>query len=124
MDAKSTFISVVKNKCPNCLEGDFFKHPNVYSFSKFDQMDKICSKCGMSFVQEPGFYFGAAIMSYVIQVFVVLLLSPFFMVLLDFSAEQFIFTAAGVLIILAPLTYRWARLLWINMLGKRPVGNS
>ena len=75
--------SVVKNKCPNCLQDNFFETNSMFNVRTFDRMNKCCTKCGMDFRQEPGFYFGAAIMSYAIQAVLLLLTYVVLQVLIE-----------------------------------------
>jgi uncharacterized protein (DUF983 family) len=112
--------SVVKNKCPNCLGDNFFVYNNIYSFSKFDKMNQACTKCGMDFRQEPGFYFGAAIMSYAMQAVLLLISYLMLQVLIELPFWYFLGTFSVLLIVLMPFTFRISRLLWINILGTRP----
>lgn len=114
------FVSVVKNKCPNCLEGSFFVHNNFYSFSKFDKMNKECPNCRMDFRQEPGFYFGAAIVSYAMQAVMLFFTFLLFQVLVELPFWYFVGVFSALLIVLIPFTFRISRLIWINMMGKRP----
>ena len=112
--------SVVKNKCPNCLEGNFFICDNPYNLRKFDDMNNRCPKCGMDFKQEPGFYLGAAIVSYGLQAGLLFLTYFFLQVLIEMNFWYFVGAFALELILLVPLTFRISRLLWINMLGTKP----
>ncbi|HET7819368.1 MAG TPA: DUF983 domain-containing protein, partial [Bacteroidia bacterium] len=59
--------SILHNKCPNCLKGDYFITNNAFNLKDFEKMHKQCSYCGMDFRQQPGFYFGGAIVSYILQ---------------------------------------------------------
>jgi uncharacterized protein (DUF983 family) len=112
--------SVVHNKCPNCGEGDFFEYRTLFNWYTFDKMHKSCSKCGMDFRQEPGFYFGAAIMSYVIQAVLLGLTFVVLQVIVEIPFWYFLGAFTTLLIVLVPFTFRLSRLLWINMLGTRP----
>ena len=112
--------SIVKNKCPNCGEGNFFESNSMFNPKTFDKMNKFCSKCSMDFRQEPGFYFGAAIMSYVIQAVLLGLTYIFLQVLVELPFWYFLGAFSTLLIVLLPFTFRISRLLWINMLGTRP----
>ena len=56
--------SIFKGKCPRCHEGDFFVEKHPYKLSKMAHIHKACSVCGENFEREPGFYFGAAYVSY------------------------------------------------------------
>ncbi len=115
------FISgVVRNKCPHCGKGDFFVPGGMFKFSTFDKMNKNCENCGMDFRQEPGFYFGAAIMSYAIQAVLLLLTYIFLQVLVEIPFWYFLAVFSTLLILLVPFTFRISRLLWISMLGNRP----
>jgi uncharacterized protein (DUF983 family) len=112
--------SVVKNKCPNCLEENFFVSNSIFNLRTFDTMNKSCPKCEMDFRQEPGFYFGAAIMSYGIQAALLLISYLLFQVLIELPFWYFFGTFSILLILLMPFTFRISRLLWINMLGTKP----
>ena len=112
--------SVLNNKCPHCGEGNFFIVNNPFNIRRFDDMNKKCPHCGMDFMQEPGFYFGAAITSYVLQVFVVFLTYLFLQIIIEIDFFAFVGIVAGLLILLIPVTFRTSRLLWINMLGTKP----
>ncbi len=112
--------SVVKNKCPNCLEGDFFISRNMYNLASFEKLHNKCTNCGMSFRQEPGFYLGAAIMSYAMQAGLLFLTYFFLQVVIVLSFWYFVAAFTVLLILLVPFTFRISRLLWINMLGTRP----
>lgn len=83
-------------------------------------MHNRCEHCGMDFRQEPGFYFGAAIMSYVLQVIMIFPAYFFCLFTFDISVERFIFVVAIMLILAAPVNFRVSRILWINLLGSRP----
>ncbi|MFI5164050.1 MAG: DUF983 domain-containing protein [Bacteroidia bacterium] len=120
MPKNKIFYSVLKNKCPNCLKGNFFSYNNVYSFSKFDVMNNKCPKCGMDFRQEPGFYLGAAIVSYALQAALLFLTYLLLQVMVQLSFWYFVAAFSIELILLAPLTFRISRLVWINMLGTKP----
>ena len=120
MDLKNVVYSVTHNKCPHCLKGSFFISPNPYNLRKLGDMNNSCAKCGMDFRQEPGFYLGAAIMSYVLQVGVILLTYFIFRLGVNLSVNYCILIVAVVLLLLAPLTFQTSRLLWLNMLGTRP----
>lgn len=112
--------SVIKNKCPNCLKGNFFIINNPYNLRKFDEMNKRCPVCETDFRQGPGFYLGAAITSYALQVVVVFTTYFFLQVIIEIKFFYFVGVVALLLILLIPVTFRISRLLWINMLGTKP----
>src|SRR3954466_6307205 len=97
--------SILKNRCPNCGEGKFFVSDRMYNLRTFDRMNNTCSNCGMDFRQEPGFYLGAAIMSYVMQAVLLFLTYLVFQVLLELSFWYFLGVFSVLLIVLMPFTF-------------------
>jgi hypothetical protein len=67
----------------------------------------------MSFEKEPGYFVGAAYFAYGLSVAQV---APILLVLkwLGFSDGTAIGIALGQLILLSPLTFRYARILWLH----------
>lgn len=92
---------------------------------------KACSVCGENFEREPGFYFGAAYVSYglTVALWVAVLVA-----LLTFDALGWIeygfyenpvtllVTGIIALLVLLPVLYRGSRIIWLNifMKYKRP----
>jgi len=108
--------SVLNNKCPQCHRGDFFVKKSSFAFKGFSQMHDSCSNCGLSFQQEPGYYFGAMYVSYAINVAIMVSVWVAFLVLAgdDFNIGWMIFTSVILGLVLTPMTFRLSRLGWIN----------
>lgn len=124
MGLKGTKLySIFTMKCPKCHEGPLFISKAAYS-RKMGAMHKTCSHCGERFEPEPGFYFGAAYVSYALTV---ALWVAWYVAILTFEALGFYtfsfqedavtFLVGGIvlLIVLLPLIYRFSRSIWINM---------
>lgn len=92
----------------------------MYSFRTFDKMNKACPSCGMDFRQEPGFYLGAAIISYAMQAFFLLIAYLVLQVMIELPFWYFVGVFSLLLILLVPFTFRISRLLWINIMGNKP----
>lgn len=116
MAFKDTILySVVNNKCPRCHEGNFFETNNPYILNRFDKMHKNCPVCKEDFERETGFYYGAMYVSYGLTVAFgvgVFLLTS---VILGYDAVTFLVTFGILQIVLMPVFYRMARLVWINI---------
>ncbi len=109
-------------KCPRCHEGDLFISKKAYSLN-MASMHKTCSRCGERFEPEPGFYFGAAYVSYALTV---ALWVAYYVALITFEslgfytftfaddAIAFILGGIALLVVLLPLIYRFSRSIWIN----------
>ncbi|MBU2061763.1 MAG: DUF983 domain-containing protein [Bacteroidetes bacterium] len=107
--------SIFSNSCPRCHKGKVFETSNGYNLAKFSKMHETCSHCGLKYEKEVGFFYGAMYVSYGLT-------SGFFIIsyVLDqlyFQAEtwKFIVFVLSTYVLLMPLTYRFARLIWLNI---------
>lgn len=108
--------SVVKLRCPRCRKGDLFSKP--FELSKPLEMPENCELCGQKLEPEPGFYFGAMFLSYIISAWVLLIVS----LSLVFFFKWTVGAAMMVVLAIAGLFYikllRFSRSLWIHMMVK------
>ena len=125
---RNLLSSILSSKCPQCREGDLFQVKQAYRLSTLSRMNKSCPTCGEDFEREPGFYFGAAYVSYALTValWVAVLVALYTFDALgwiEFSffthVTLFLTTGITTLILLLPLVYRLSRSIWIHMLTKR-----
>ena len=116
----SKLYSILNNKCPRCQEGNFFVSGKAYDFRKFSVMNPSCEKCDLSFEQEPGYYYGAMYVSYAINVALMVSVWVAYLVLFDDTVSIWWMVVASMIlcIIMAPVTFRLARLTWINFFIK------
>lgn len=113
--------SVVHQKCPQCQQGNMFKHG---SFSlKFGEMHKNCPTCGFDFIQEPSFYFGAMYFSYAILVAVFVVV--YFSLRYTINPDEWTYLIWMIVSAFAimPLNFRWSRLAWINLFATYKASN-
>lgn len=115
---KDLVYSVVKNKCAQCHQGDFFIDQNPFHLKKFDKMHANCSYCNLKYEKEPGFFFGAMYVSYALMS--ALFISSFVIDNLWIHSEtwQYMTFLITTMILLVPVTYRWSRLIWHNFFTK------
>jgi uncharacterized protein (DUF983 family) len=106
--------SLFLKKCPRCREGDLFVSP--FNWKNPLDMPEQCSVCEQKFEPEPGFYYGAMFMSYIVTAFLYLGIVGFLIMYLDFTVNQ----AFLVLVIFVALTFfltaRLGRSLWIHFM--------
>lgn len=114
MKEKSAFKNIIQSKCPQCREGDIFIKKNPYSVG-FTKIHENCPKCGLKYEMEQGFWYGAMYISYALGVGV----SIPIMLTLSFQTDLSIYERAaiimGVLIVIMPLMFRYARVLWLHI---------
>ena len=115
MSYKQTpLYSVLNNKCPHCHEGNFFETNNPYDLKKFAVMNSRCAICNEDFKREPGYYFGATYVSYGLTVGFGVVLYFILAGLYNVETIPFILIFSALLIVLLPVLYRSARLIWIH----------
>jgi uncharacterized protein (DUF983 family) len=107
--------SILKNKCPRCHEGNLFAQQGEKNYNLFGYTPERCSVCGQSFILEPGFYYGAMYISYIIAVAIMLPIFILFYSGFDFSFKKSLLFVALIQIFITPRLYKLSRSLWINM---------
>ena len=120
------FIAIFKNKCPQCRQGDLFCTKSAYK-KGFMKMPENCSVCGQRTETEPGFYFGAAYVSYALTVALSVATFVAWYVIIGMSLDDervfwWMGSNALFLIVLQPLLMRLARTIWLSFFVKyKPV---
>lgn len=115
MKLTDKLYSVVNNRCPKCHKGSVFQTNNPYNLKRFDKMNPTCPCCSETYIKEPGFFYGAMIVSYMLNgaLFIFTFLGIY--IPFDIEAIPFIVTLSAIIIALSPLTFRLARLVWLNV---------
>ncbi len=125
---KTRLRAMLHSQCPTCLEGSIFHSRNAYDLKRIVSMPEACPVCQEDFSREPGFYFGAAYVSYALTVAlwvaVLVALSCFdWWGLLQFSFFEdvglFLSTGIAMLILLLPVIARLSRSIWLHMMTRR-----
>lgn len=110
----SKLYSVSNNKCPRCQEGDFFVNSSGFRFKDNLKMHEKCSICGLKYMIEPSFFYGAMYVSYAITV--AMAVTVFVLCqLFDLSLLTSVLSILVVLVVVNPFVMRISRLLYINM---------
>ncbi len=114
----SRLSKILGMKCPNCGEGDMFYTP-TFSFKRPLEMPEHCPICGQSFFPEPGFYYGAMFISYIVSGF----FSIGFIMLLHWVFKLSINFSFLILILISALFYvylfRISRSVWLGLMVKK-----
>ncbi|MDG2194096.1 MAG: DUF983 domain-containing protein [Polaribacter sp.] len=107
--------SIIKNKCPQCHEGNFFKHRFTYTPKKVIKLHENCSNCNLKYVIEPGFFYGAMYVGYAITVATSILAFLIAILIFNTTFLQSLGAIFGVLFFMMPINLRLSRIIWINM---------
>jgi uncharacterized protein (DUF983 family) len=118
-------LTVLKNKCPRCREGDLFVSKNPYALkdSKYIKMHESCPKCGQPTEIEVGFYYGTSYVSYAIGVLLVIIIFILWWLTFGFSISDnslfyFIAVISVFLVVIQPPLMRLSRSLWLSWFVK------
>ena len=115
---KSKLLSVLRQKCPHCREGNLFTTQNPYSFKAGTKMHDSCPVCNQDFKIEPGFYIGALWTSFPIVIFIMALLSILLLAWFKLSLNYFFIILTVFLFLLQPIITRLGRAIWIYIFIK------
>lgn len=115
MTNKTSYLSsLLKYKCPRCRQGKLFIEP--FKMSSPLDMHKTCSHCHLNFTPEPGYYWGAMFLSYILSAFPLMGIVLYCMFGLEFSVVSSLLVG----IFIAALCYfklmRFSRSLWIHIM--------
>ena len=115
--------SILTFTCPRCHEGKYFEHASSYR-KGFADVKPRCEVCGQDYRKEPGFYFGAAYVSYSLTVALWIAVYVAFWVFDALGWFEFrlfedgwLFLVVGTLVLLGlmPPLFRLSRIIWINL---------
>ncbi len=110
----SLLKSILRMNCPKCREGKLF-YTKIFEFKRITDMPKNCSVCDQKFLPEPGFYYGAMFISYIMTAFIFL----GFIALCMFVFGLDVNTSFILLTILIALGFIWffriSRSIWIHI---------
>jgi len=99
-------------QCPRCRKANMFVEP--FDIGNPLDMHKRCPKCDEDFEPEPGFYYGAMFVSYILSAWFLLL--PTLLLVLYFKWS--VGSAMMVALLLAAVSYfkflRGSRALWLH----------
>lgn len=94
-----------------------FAYPAT-NLTKFNKMNEFCPQCGVRLEPEPGFYQGAMYVGYAFTIAVMVVVGLALYFLLDNPSDwAYILTVVGIMILLAPLNYRYSRIVYLYSFG-------
>ncbi len=98
-------LAILFQRCPRCLKGKLFRG--------LFRVNRECAVCELELQREPGYYLGAMYFSYG---FGVVAVAPVTWLLIENDATLFTiaWVTAAELVLLSPLLFRYARVLWLH----------
>ena len=111
----SKLNSILTGSCPRCQKESMYVDQNPLHLSKTLKMNTNCSQCGLKYMIEPSFFYGAMYVSYGLNVAVGVAAFIISFLLFHSSIEIAFLTIFLSLILLMPFVLRWSRNIYINM---------
>jgi uncharacterized protein (DUF983 family) len=110
--------SILAEKCPRCHQGNLFVNKNPYQLRNWGEMHENCSHCELKYELEPGFFQGAMYVSYGLGVAQSVALLIFYWIVFEFDPLWFFIINTVALIVMAPILFRMARAIYLNLFVK------
>lgn len=110
--AKSKIGSITAMTCPRCREGSLFEKP--YSMQNAYKMKSSCDVCGQKYEPEPGFYYGAMFISYILTGWLFIIVGLTLAFGFGWTVTQTLIAVAILTVLIHNLIYRLSRSLWIH----------
>lgn len=116
MAAKSKWGSIFGLYCPRCRTGKMFKQP--YTYKTAYQMPPRCPVCDQNYEPEPGFYYGAMFISYILTGWLFMLVGLGLVFGLGWGVTPTLVAVAALTIVVHNLIFRFSRSLWLHFFVK------
>ncbi len=107
--------SIFKFKCPRCRVGNLFLNNNPYILRDLNKMHERCDNCNLKFSIEPGFFQGAAYVSYGLQVLSSLIVFNVFFWLTNILWQNIVYILLFTVILATPYVVVLSRTIWLHM---------
>lgn len=109
------YYPILKKKCPRCHEGELFPY-SAMEISNAFTMHERCPKCNLKYEREPGFWYGAMFVSYILSGFYLLGIFALAFFLLGLSISNSMVAVILVGALSFTFMFRIARTIWLGAL--------
>lgn len=113
---RSGIENICHGTCPSCSKGKIFEKKGLLYKMRMPKMYENCTVCGYKFEKEPGYFFGAMYVSYMLTVAQAVGLYMILVHIFQFddNFQIFLMIAAGM-IGLSFFNMRISRIIWIHL---------
>lgn len=110
----SQVYAVLNAKCPRCRKGDMFSN-SMYGF-KAQKMHTHCLHCGLKYERELGYFYVAMFISYALNVAQIIIIGMLTYLISGNTDNPWLYMATifPFVLILAPLNFRYSRVLLLH----------
>ena len=111
----SKLYSILTGTCPKCQNESMYIDQNPLHLSKVLKMHDHCSHCGLKYMIEPSFFYGAMYVSYGLNVAIGIAAFVISFALFDLDMKGSFIAIFASLVLLMPFVLRLSRNIYINM---------
>lgn len=111
----SKLNSIIKGTCPRCQEESMYESNNAFNILTATQMKEKCSHCGLRYMIEPAFFYGAMYVSYGVGIAFAIAAFIISKMFLGTSLMTAFIAIVATLIIFYGIIMRVSRNIWINI---------
>ena len=120
---RSALSSIVEMRCPRCRTGKLF-NTSTFSFKAPFTMGDNCPHCGQSYMPEPGFFYGAMFISYIVWGWFCVI----FCLALIMGLGWGVTSTFALLILISAIFFIWlfriSRSIWFHIIVKYDPGKT
>ncbi len=99
--------AILRLKCPHCCQGAVFRQPFV--------MHRTCSRCGIVYERERGYFMMSVFVGYVMSFFVVMPVLVGLYLTVRPSLNGYLLGTIIALVLAIPLIFHYARVIWMHL---------
>jgi len=111
----SKLNSIVRGSCPRCQKASMYQSKNVFNIITATKMKEKCSHCGLRFMIEPAFFYGAMYVSYGVGIAFGVAAFVISRLFLGSSLVTSFIVIVASLIVFYGVIMRISRNIWINI---------
>jgi len=111
----SKLNSIIKGNCPRCQEDSMYESKNAFNIITATKMKENCSNCGLRYMIEPAFFYGAMYVSYAVGIAFGVAAFVISKVFLGTSLMTAFIAIVATLIVFYGVIMRISRNIWINI---------
>jgi len=111
----SKLYSILTGTCPKCQNESMYLDQNPLHLSKVLKMHDHCRHCGLKYMIEPSFFYGAMYVSYGLNVAIGIAAFVISFGIFDLDMKGSFIVIFASLVLLMPFVLRLSRNIYINM---------
>ncbi len=111
----SKLNSIIRGNCPRCQEENMYESKNAFNIFTATKMKETCSNCGLRYMIEPAFFYGAMYVSYGVGIGFGAIAFVITKMFLETTLMTSFIAIVATLVLFYGIIMRISRNIWINI---------